>query len=52
MFTDSLDEDKALTLISEAECNNLIAVRQNAKELVKGFLGEKGIARVKKVLER
>lgn len=52
VFTDSLDEDKALTLISEAECNNLIAVRQNAKELVKGFLGEKGIARVKKVLER
>lgn len=52
VFTDSLDEDKALTLISEAECNNLIAVRQNAKELVKGFLGEKGIAKVKKVLER
>lgn len=52
VFTDSLDEDKALTLISEAECNNLIAVRQNAKELVKGFLGEKGIARVKKVLGR
>lgn len=52
VFTDSMDEDKALTLISEAECNNLIAVRQNAKELVKGFLGEKGIAKVKKVLER
>ena len=51
VFTDSDAESEALRLINHIKTDSKYVVTQNAKSFVKGILGEKGIASIKKIIK-
>lgn len=52
IFTESSDENKSLTLLTEILEDKKIATKNNIKNVVKNVIGEKGIKNVKKFIEK
>ena len=50
IFTNSEDENKALTIISELERDNVTAAKNTAKDIAKDLLGERKVSTIKRIL--
>ena len=52
IFTESADEDRSLTIISELEKDSMVTMKNSVKDFAKGVLSERAISNLKKLSGR